>query len=111
MSKNQIDTQTRWSRKAPLRLAGYLAPLVVFILAVLWLNPQNTIGWVAASFPSMVAFVLIFLPTFTQARNEIERRAYRRMSHAEPSFMKWSTERFNDPMGEVPMDDFLARQP
>ncbi len=111
MYKNQANKRTHWSRKAPLRLAGYLSPVAAFIVSVLWLNPQNTIGWVATSFPSMVAFLLIFFPTFTQARNEIERRAYHRANHAEPSFMKWSAEHFNDPTGEVPMDDFLARQP
>lgn len=112
MSKKQRHASVQWSRKAPVRLAGYLAPFMAFVGAVLWLNPQNTIGWVATAIPTIAALLLITAPVFTQARSEIVRKADSRQDYAKPSFLNWQpTMRFNDPSGEVSMESWLERQP
>ena len=112
MSMSKKNKQIRWHRMAPARLAGYLAPFVIFVLAVLWLQPQNQLGWMATAIPFTTAVFMISIPTLKRARNEINRKENPPAVNDELTIFKWQTEPgFNDPEGATSMDQFLERQP
>ena len=112
MSKSKKNEHVRWHRMAPARLAGYLAPFIIFVLTVMWLKPQNQLGWIGAAIPFVTALFMISIPTFKQARREINRKVYPPVINDELTIFQWETEPgFKDPEGATSMDQFLERQP
>ena len=69
MSKYELET-VRWHKMALLRLIGYLMPAVMFIALVLWLRPQNELGWTVVALGT-AASLLVPLATLSQARSQV----------------------------------------
>lgn len=102
-------------RRHPLmlvRLVGYFAPMITFVLLVLWLRPQNQMGWVAVLFLTALTLVLS-LATLAQARNEAHRKKARRRTAETISIMQprpLTETQFKGPYGEQDMGYWLRLQ-
>ena len=106
------NKRNAWHRFALLRVTGYIAPFIFFILLYIWRTPESKFDWFVLGC-AVMASCLVPLGTLAQARNVAHReRSVRRDSRHTISAMRWSTDaQYFGPNGPESFDQAIPGWP